>query len=166
MKTFLWLLFFALFLNTAHAETRIAVLNFELKDLTLLPNHPDELKRISSIKPLLTDELKKYGYSVVSIDETAAQTALMGKGYLFDHADIAAQLGKTVNADYVIVGRLHKPSFLFAYLLAQVVEVKSGLLIDSLTLETKGGEKKLTNKAVEALAEKIHNTLIPKIKRQ
>lgn len=161
MKTVLWLLFL-LFVNTAHAEVKIAVLNFELKDLTLLPNHPDELKRTASIQPLLMAELQKNGYVTLPIDEPVS----MGNGYLFDHADVAAQLGKTVNADYVIVGRLHKPSFLFAYLLAQVVEVKSGLLVDSLALETKGGEKKLTAKAVEALAEKIDTTIKPKTLRQ
>lgn len=79
----------------------------------------------------------------------------MGEGYLFDHADVAAQLGKKAGADYVIVGRLHKPSFLFAYLLTEIVDVKSGGLIDSLSVETKGGEKKLTAKAIEMLADKI-----------
>ena len=40
------------------AETRIAILDFELKDLTLAPRIPAEIKRTASIKPLLEGELK------------------------------------------------------------------------------------------------------------
>lgn len=155
MKIFISLLLSIVLINTAHAETRIVVLDFELKDVTLLPNRPEELERTASIKPLLTAELKKSGFTVLSVEKAAQATAEMGVGYLFDHADVAAQLGKNVGADYVIVGRLHKPSFLFAYLLAEVVNVKSGTLVDSLSIESKGSEKKLTAKAVETLAEKI-----------
>lgn len=159
MKVFVLLLLSVLFISTAYAEVRVAVLNFELKDVTLLPNRPEELARTASIKPLLTAELKKAGFTVLAVDATAQQTAEMGEGYLFDHADVAAQLGKTVGADYVLVGRLHKPSFLFAYLLVEVVAVKSGTLVDSLSVETKGGETKLTAKAVEMLADKIHSSI-------
>jgi hypothetical protein len=160
MKMFILFLLATLFIiNTAHADVRIAILDFELKDVTLLPDRPEELERTASIKPLLTAELKKAGFIVLPIDGTAQKTAEMGKGYLFDHADVAAQLGKKVDADYVLVGRLHKPSFLFAYLLVEVVAVKSGTLVDSLSVETKGGEKKLTAKAVEMLADKIHSSI-------
>jgi len=162
MKIFVLLFLSALFVGSVQAEVRVAVLDFELKDVTLLPNRPEELERTASIKPLLAAELKKSGFTVLAVDALAQKTAEMGEGYLFDHADVAAQLGKAVSADYVIVGRLHKPSFLFAYLLAEVVEVKSGKLVDSLSLEAKGGEKKVTAKAVTALAEKIHSSIQPK----
>jgi Protein of unknown function (DUF2380) len=148
-----------LFSRSVVAETRIGILDFELKDVTLLPNRPEELERVASIKPLLTAELKKVGLVVLPIDSVAQQALNMGEGYLFDHVDVAAQLGKNVGADYVIVGRLHKPSFLFAYLLTEIVDVKSGMLIDSLSVETKGGEKKLTGKAIEMLADKIDSVL-------
>lgn len=144
-----------LFSGSVFAEVRIALLDFELKDVTLLPNRPEEIERTASIKPLLTAELQKAGFIMLSVESTAQQAANMGEGYLFDHADVAAQLGKKVGADYVIVGRLHKPSFLFAYLLTEIVDVKSGGLIDSLSVETKGSEKKLTAKAIEMLADKI-----------
>lgn len=152
---FVLLFLLTLFSGSVYAEVRIGVLDVELKDVTLLPNRPEERERTASIQPLLTTELEKAGVVVLAIDSSAQQAATMGKGYLFDHADVAAQLGKKVGADYVIVGRLHKPSFLFAYLLAQVVEVKSGMLIDSLSVEAKGSGKKTTAKAVEVLADKI-----------
>lgn len=144
-----------LFSHTVYAEVRVAILDFELKDVTYLPNRPEEIERTASIKPLLSAELKKAGLTVLSVDSSAQQALNLGEGYIFDHVDVAAQLGKQVNADYVIVGRLHKPSFLFAYLLTEIVDVKSGTLIDSLSVETKGGEKKLTGKAIEMLADKI-----------
>jgi hypothetical protein len=144
-----------LFSGSVFAEVRITLLDFELKDVTLLPNRPEEIERTASIKPLLTAELQKAGFIILPVESTAQQAANMGEGYLFDHADVAAQLGKKAGADYVIVGRLHKPSFLFAYLLTEIVDVKSGGLIDSLSVETKGGEKKLTAKAIEMLADKI-----------
>ena len=79
-------------------------------------------------------------------------------GYLFDHHDIAAQLAKKYNADYVLVGRLHKPSFLFVYLLVHVIDVKQQTMVADYSTEVKGSEKKLTRKGVESLVDKINDT--------
>jgi hypothetical protein len=156
MKTLSVLFLLFALCSVVHAQgQRVLVLDFELKDMTLLPNHPEELTRTASIKPLLITELNKAGFTTLTVDTNTQQAANMGVGYLFDHADVAAQLGQSVVADYVVVGRLHKPSFLFAYLLANIVNVKTGTLMDSLSVESKGNEKKLTGKAVEALADKI-----------
>ncbi|MDD1638045.1 MAG: DUF3280 domain-containing protein, partial [Methylococcaceae bacterium] len=108
----------------ATAKPRIAVLDFELKDMTLAPGIPAEITRTASIKPMLENELKKSGYEIVSITQDAQQQATAGIGYLFDHPDAAAQLGHKYGADYVLVGRLHKPSFLFFYLMVHLVDVK------------------------------------------
>lgn len=143
----------------AAADTRIAILDFELKDLTLAPGVPAELKRTSSIKPLLEQELNKAGYKLVTIPAQAQQEANSGVGYLFDHADSAAALGKQFQADYVLVGRLHKPSFLFAYLMGRLVRVKDAKLIGDYIAESKGPNASLTIKAVESLTTKIDRTL-------
>jgi len=58
------------------ARTKIAILDFELKDLTLAPRLPEEIKRTASIKPLL----EKAGYGIVSIDHASqggAQTVVL-----------------------------------------------------------------------------------------
>ena len=57
------------------------------------------------------------------------------------------------------MGRLHKPSFLFVYLMAHLIDVSNGKLIGDYISEVKGGEKKLTLKGVESLAVKINDTL-------
>jgi len=141
------------------ARTKIAILDFELKDLTLAPRIPAEIKRTASIKPLLETELEKAGYGIVSIDHTSQGVADSGIGYLFAHNDVAATLGKQFGADYVLVGRLHKPSFLFAYLMGHLIRVNDAKLIGNYISETKGTDKKLMLKAVESLAVKIDKTL-------
>lgn len=141
------------------AATRIAVLDFELKDLTLAPGVPAELQRTASIKPLLEQELTRAGYAVVTIPRPAQQAANSGVGYLFDHADAAAQLGKQFQADYILVGRLHKPSFLFAYLMGRLVKVDNGRLVGDYIAESKGPNASLTIKAVESLTGKIDHDL-------
>lgn len=60
------------------AVTRIAILDFELKDLTLAPGIPAELSRTASIRPLLEHELGSAGYQLVNIPSAAQQTAQSG----------------------------------------------------------------------------------------
>jgi hypothetical protein len=153
------LAFLLLFAVCCSAAPRIAVLDFELKDLTPAPNIPSEIARTASIKPLLEQELAKKGFNIVRIAPDAVAKAAAGPGYLFDHHDLAGQLARTVEADYIVAGRLHKPSYLFVYLMAHLVDAKQGKLIGDYISEVKGGDRKLTAKGVESLAEKIQKTL-------
>lgn len=155
MKTAYFLLLAAFLSTPSQAETRIAVLDFELNDLTMKPRIPEEIARTASIKPLLERELQSAGYPIISVAAEKQQQASSGFGYLFDHDEVAAELGKNAGADYVLVGRLHKPSFLFAYLMGHLVRVKDGRLMGNYISESKGGDKKLTRKAVESLTVKI-----------
>lgn len=139
--------------------SKIAILEFELKDLTLKPRIPTELKRTASIKPLLEAELKTADYEIISVDPKDHKFANSGVGYLFDHHDVAAKLGKQVGADYVLVGRLHKPSFLFSYLMGHLIRVTDAKLIGNYISEAKGPNIKLTVKTVQSLAVKIDKTL-------
>jgi hypothetical protein len=141
------------------AETSIAILDFELSDVTLAPRIPAEIERTASIKAMLEGELKKAGYKIIAIDLDAQHEANGSFGYLFDHNDVAAELARKVGADYVLVGRLHKPSFLFAYLMGHLIKTDSGGMIENYVVETKGGDKKLTLKAVETLTSYIDKNL-------
>lgn len=159
MKTYCFLFLIALSITQVNAETSIAILDFELNDLTLKPGIAAEINRTVSLKPLLEKELKSAGYRIISIDLAAQHKANSGTGYLFDHDDVAAELARIAGADYVLVGRLHKPSFLFAYIMGHLIRAKDGRLIGNYISETKGGDEKLTLKGVESLAAKIDKNL-------
>ncbi|MEF3074984.1 DUF2380 domain-containing protein [Methylobacter sp. Wu1] len=141
------------------AGQRIAVLDFELKDLTLAPGIPSEVERTAGIKAMLENELVKAGYEVVPVSLEAQQSANAGVGYLFDHDDVAAKLAIQAGADYILVGRLHKPSFLFVYLMGHLVSARDSQLVGNYVSEIKGSDKKLTLKGVEDLVVKIDKTL-------
>ncbi len=158
-KSLIYILFLCVISLNVFAGSKIAILEFELKDLTLKPRIPAEIKRTASIKPLLETELKTANYEIINIEPKDQKFADSGIGYLFDHHDIAAKLGKKVGADYVLVGRLHKPSFLFSYLMGHLIRVKDGKLIGNYISEAKGPNIKLTIKTVQSLAVKIDNTL-------
>ena len=147
---------------SAFADTRIAILNFELKDTTLLPQTPEELERTASMKPLLEKFLKSTdGYELVRINSDAQLEANAGFGYLFNHPDATADLGNKFGADWVVVGRIHKPSFLFVYFMVHLVNVKTQRLVGNYVIEVKGPQKKLTEKGVEYLAKQIDKTIKP-----
>jgi hypothetical protein len=97
----------------------------------------------------------------IRFSDLAAQ-ADAGFGYLFDHADAAAKLGRQQGADWVLVGRLHKPSFLFAYIMAHLVDAHTGRLVGNYVVEVKGPPRLVTAKGVERLANQIDQTIHPR----
>lgn len=142
------------------AETRIAILDFELNDLTLNPGTREELKRTASIAPLLRDAIiRKKGYQLVSIDGEEQAKANAGFGYLFEHPDVAAKLGSQFGADWVVVGRLHKPSFLFAYLKVRLVNVTRNKIEGDYVVEIKGYLKALAERGTAQLSDQIDQTI-------
>lgn len=147
--------------STAAAETRIAVLDFELNDLAgVTPTPQDELERTASLAPLLRDALsKKEGYEVIPISKDEQTKANSSFGYLYEHPDEAAKLGGRFGADMVVVGRIHKPSFLFAYLKVRLVNAKSGKPLGERVVEAKGNAKKVTERGIARLAEQIDETV-------
>jgi hypothetical protein len=134
---------------------RIAVLEFELNDLTLDPGNSVELERTASIKPMLEKALIAAHHPIVAVDAAAQGAADKGIGYLFDHADVAAELGRAAGADWIVVGRVHKPTFLFVYFKAHVVNVASGEQVADLVVEVKGPQQTLTGRGVDNLARQI-----------
>ena len=144
------------------AAVPVAILDFELLDLTLLPDGADELKRTASLKPLLEQDMKQLGdYELLPVDPRLVSKADAGVGYLFDHHDAVAELGRKLGAEWMLVGRLHKPSFLFAYLMVHLIEVDSGRLAGDFIVEVKGRPDVTTHKGVERLSEKIHRVINP-----
>jgi len=153
---------FAILSYPAGADTRVAVLEFELNDLTLTTHTPQELERTASIKPLLQSALENAGdYEMVRVNMDVQTEYDSGFGYLFNHHDVAAELGGEFGAEYVVVGRVHKPSFLFSYLMAHLVDVRKKTLVGDYIIEVKGTQKEITTKGIETLARQIDKTINP-----
>src|SRR5690554_3856402 len=91
---------------SVYAKGSITVLDFELNDVTSNPGVAEEVERTASLKRLLEESLSAKDYPIVSIDPAAQAEANKGFGYLWDHSDEAAMLGKASGSDFVIVGRL------------------------------------------------------------
>jgi len=146
--------------NAAHAAQRIAILNFELNDITSLPNTPQEQQRTASIQPLLEQAISNVGdYEIIHINAEAQASANSSFGYLFRFNDLAAKLGEQFGADWIIVGQHSKPSFLFSYLMVHLINVKTQTLTARYDVELKGTHEKVTNRGVSSLANKIHASI-------
>ncbi|MCB1715659.1 MAG: DUF2380 domain-containing protein [Candidatus Competibacteraceae bacterium] len=144
----------------AQPPVRVAILDFELNDLTLQPGIPAELERTASIAPMLRTTLaEQTDFQIISIAPDAQAKADTAFGYLFEHANLAAALGAEHNADWILVGRLHKPSFLFAYMMGRLVNVQSGQLLGDYLVEVKGATPKLTQRGVNSMAERVSHTI-------
>jgi hypothetical protein len=145
-------------------DIRIAILDFELNDLTLNltsnPVNPEEVERTASLKSLLQKAIDaKGGYKIVDIDSETQRKANLGFGYLFDHHDAAAELGQKFEANWIVVGRNHKASFLFVYFQIHLINTKTKQLVGGFTVEVKGQQKKITPKGIARLAEQIDETI-------
>lgn len=161
MRAWLLGIFVLAWLPPLAADTSIAILDFELNDLTPLPGTPEELARTASIRPLVEQALVSLGgCQPIPIDHAAANRANRGFGYLYDHPEAAAALGREAGADWILVGRLHKPSFLFAYLMGRLVDTRTGQLAATLVVEAKGQTQPVTERGAARLAEQIGRTLI------
>lgn len=146
------------FVGCCEAAPRIAVLNFELNDITSLPNTAAEQRRTATIRPLLEQALRQFGgYQAVNVEAGAYAQVNAGLGYVFRFPELAARLGQDAGADWVVVGQHSKPSFLFSYLLVHLVNVKSRTLVADFAIELKGNHEKVTQRGVEALTAKIRS---------
>jgi hypothetical protein len=146
--------------NTGNAAPRIAILNFELNDITSLPNTPEEQLRTASIRPLLEQAISQSGdYEIIHINSEAQAAANSSFGYLFRFNDLAAKLGEQFGADWIVVSQHSKPSFLFSYLIAHLINVKTQKLAASYAIELKGNHEKVTKRGVKSLADKIQECI-------
>lgn len=160
MKTISVLLISFIVYGSVDANSQIAILDFELNDITSLPNTQQERKRTASIKPLLEQEIQLYeNFNTIKITAEEQRKSNPGFGYLFRFHDIAAKLGKQQGAEWIIVGQHSKPSFLYSYLTVYLVNVKIEKAIARYAIELKGNHQKVTQHAVKRLAKNINNTI-------
>lgn len=142
------------------SESNLLILDFELNDLTLNPDTTKEEARVKTLRPLLKEELEStYSYTIATLDQTLRDKEDKGRGYIFDRPEVSARMARAAGANWVVSGRLHKASFLFVYLKAQLINADTGNIASDFVVEIKGWQPKLTKKGVDALALQIDNSL-------
>ena len=163
-------LFISLFLviNPVWADSSIAVTDFELLNLTLKLTDPKKVaeidaqdqKNLAMINNLIKGGLSNMkGFTMIAISDDARTDADKSVGLLFDCASCSAELGRNNNADYIVIGRLHKPTYLFSYLIARVFDTKTNKLVKEYRSEVKGAPNKSIPGAVGNLLHKINKDI-------
>jgi len=72
------------------------------------------------------------------------------------HDDSRADLGQKFNAEWIIVTKHRKPSFLYSHLIVNVIDVKKRQRIGNIMVQLKGTAEKVTHHSIRALAKQIH----------
>lgn len=166
---FSFLLLPLLFLVTpVLANSTFAVTDFELLNLTLKLSDPkkvaaidaEDQERIRMMDKLIREGIANTdGFTMTHISEADRSKADESVGYLFDCAKCSADLGRTYDADYILIGRLHKPTYLFSYIIVRIFDVKANRLIKEYRTEAKGKPSKSVPGAIDNMLIKIRNDI-------
>ena len=141
----------------ASAETSIAILDFELNDITGL-RAPEERRRTASLAPLLRNAMSQMnGYDLTAIEPDAQVRANAGVGYLFNQPEAAAALAEASGAKWVVAGMLQKSSYLFAYVTVRVSNVTTKQLIGEFNTRLEGPmtEDRITRRGMQRIAAQV-----------
>ena len=152
----------------AEPIAKIMVLDFQLNDLTDLPNPPEELARIAYLSTIFKQKLADNGIEIVPVnDKIKDEMSKNSATYLFDHTDVAVDLAKDSGADYIIIGVAMKPTYLFVYprLLMIDIKTKRKAFTTYVQLEGSWSEKNTTAHSGKMLAKKVSDQLKEMIKQ-
>jgi Protein of unknown function (DUF2380) len=141
----------------ASAEISVAILDFELNDITGL-RAPEEQRRTASLAPLLRDAMSQMnGYDLTAIEPDAQVRANAGVGYLFNQPEAAAALAEASGAKWVVAGMLQKSSYLFAYVTVRVSNVTTKQLIGEFNTRLEGPmtDDRLTRRGMQRIAAQV-----------
>lgn len=164
LKFLFFLSLIALVTPVAFAEplAKVMVLDFQLNDLTDLPNAPEELARIELLSSVFKQKLVDNGVEIVPVnDRLKAELSAYSATYLFDRVNHATQLAEGSGADYLVIGVAMKPTYLFVYPRIRMVDIKTqqGVLSTYAQLESSWTDKNTTTNTAERLANKVTEKL-------
>ena len=141
----------------ASAEVSVAILHFELNDITGL-RAPEEQRRTASLAPLLRDAMSQMnGYDLTAIEPDAQVRANAGVSYLFNQPEAAATLAEASGAKWVVAGMLQKSSYLFAYVTVRVSNVTTKQLIGEFNTRLEGPitDDRITRRGMQRIAAQV-----------
>lgn len=158
------MLAFALSVATVSAATtsKVMVLDFQLNDLTDLPNAPDELKRISYLSSQYKANLDQQGVTMIPVaDKLQQDIRNQSPTYLFDHIEYVADVGAENGADYVIINVALKPTYLFVYPRVLLVDTKQKKVVMSkaFQLESSWSDQNTTANTARKIADVVSSTI-------
>lgn len=142
----------------AGPPAKVMVLDFQLNDLTDLPNAPQELERIVYLSASFQQGLRDKGVELVAVPEQIkAEMTANHATYLFDRPEHAAKLAQGSGADYLVIAVALKPTYLFVYPRILLVEVRSGkvLMPSYAQLESSWSDQNTTARTADFLANKV-----------
>ena len=169
MKNFILKLFFMLSLialtipvSFAEQNAKVMVLDFQLNDLTDLPNAPEELARIAYLSSTFKQKLVDSGVTLVPVsDQLNAELSQQSATYLFDRVEHAAKLAESSGADYLLIAVALKPTYLFVYPRILLVDIKTQKVVmaKASQLESSWLDKNTTARSAEKLANMVSEKL-------
>jgi len=152
--------------QTAIKQKKIMVVEFELRDVSPLPNVAQEVERTALIDSVIKKTLAENGYEIMPACDALKKVYAQGNGYLYDRPEIAGKIGNECGADYVFMGQTWKPSFLFVFPQVQIVDTRKNLTREQLVvvsrvvqLEASTLDKNVTENAAKKLAMQIIDKL-------
>ncbi len=152
----------------AEAGSKVMVLDFQLNDLTDLPNAPEELTRIAYLTSSFKQKLVDNGIEIVPVnDQLKAELSSQSPTYLFDRAGLAAKMAEGSGADYLLIGVALKPTYLFVYPRILLVDIKTQKVVTAAArqLESSWLDKNTTARTAEKLADLVSEKLKDLVKR-
>lgn len=139
----------------ADSGAKVMVMDFQLNDLTDLPNAPEELNRIAYLSSTYKQKLSENGVEIVPINaKLQIEVSSQSPTYLFDRVEYAAKLADGSGADYLLIGVALKPTYLFVYPRILLVDIKMQKVVMARAsqLESSWSDKNTTARAAERLA--------------
>ncbi|MGQ0443350.1 MAG: DUF2380 domain-containing protein [Methylophilaceae bacterium] len=156
-----WLIFISPNVSS-ETNAKVMVLDFQLNDLTDLPNAPEELARIAYLSTIFKQKIADSGISVISAnDQLKRELPTNSATYLFDQPALAAKLAEDSGADFLIMGVALKPTYLFVYPRVLVVDIKTRKVIYATysQLESSWLDKNTTMRTANMLADRVNDKL-------
>ncbi len=150
----------AILVPSVQAEpiAKVMVLDYQLNDLTDLPNAPEEVARIALLSSVYKQRLAENGVELVPVNQ-ALQHAVENESptYLFDNVPNAAKMAEGSGADYLLIGVALKPTYLFVYPRILLVDTRTAdvVMARAAQLESSWSDENTTRRTAEKLADMV-----------